>query len=324
MSKKVFLVIGVLAVVSLFATLLFKNYLGTENNLSMGMKQTSFVGSAPPDQMIAPAGMGESMRIEQDLHANVMDSGSPGFTSYPYPYIAPSDALGEDNRVYLKYANHSVVVNNVSEYVSQLRDYFLSIEGRILNTSINEMDRYQVVNMTIKVPVEKFDEASMKVSSGVKKVVNESISTQDITGEIVSQDEEVMRIQAEIDEKEADLAELTENTAEWRRIRTQLGNLEDQLERMSKSAANYKENVMYATLSVTAAENERYFRGAYGYYGNRPDLAEIFDRAWWSAKGNIGNVLSALVWLAVYSIFWAPIVILIWWLKRRKSSTRKS
>lgn len=342
MSKKVFAVIGVLAIATFFLSLVLKNY-GYMLFPSMGEKvlysdlsyqepvRVDWIEPAatPATPMVTTpmaggVGMGTSANMAtEDSFATreYVDMGYPAYGYSPYTYISSGDALGLDNRIYLKSAYHSVVVNDISGYTNQLKEYFLSLDGRILSTSINQMDRYQVANITAKIPVDRFDEAAAKVTSGVKKVVSENISSQDITGEVVAQDDEITRIQGEIDKKEADLAELTENTAEWRRIRTQIENLEAQLARISKSTENFKENVMYATLSVSAADNERYFKGGYGY---QPGIPEIFDKAWWSAKGNLGHILSAVVWIVVYSIFWAPIVLLIWWLKRRKISTKKA
>lgn len=330
MSKKVFAVIGVLAIVTFFLSLVLSNY-GYMLFSPMGEKVSySDLSYREPAQMPVPTAGGISMATDTATGMatdSFATSGyaDPGYSAYgypPYTYISSGDAMGIDSRIYLKSAYHSVVVNDIGVYINQLKEYFLSLDGRILNTSIDQIDRHQVASITAKIPVDRFDEATAKVTSGVKKVVSENISSQDTTGEVVAQDDEIARIKGEIDKKEADLAELTENTAEWRRVRTQIENLEAQLARISKSTENFKESVMYATLSVSAADNERYFRG--GYYGHEPGFPEIFDEAWWSAKGHLGRVLSAVVWISVYSIFWAPIVLLIWWLKRRKIPTKKA
>jgi hypothetical protein len=245
-----------------------------------------------------------------------------GIYPEPYPrYITNTDALNVNERVYIKSSYHQVVVNDVNTYSAQMKDYILSINGRILSTSLNAMDRYKTGYLNVKVPVERFDEAVNQVASGTKKVVSEQVSSEDVTGSIVAQDEEIVRLQGEISLKEAELEDATANTAEWRRINTQLQNLMKQLDRATSSSENYQEEVSYSTINITFADSERYFSGSYGGH-YQPDIRDIAYKAWWSVRDNFSFVLTAAVWIAVYGVFWAPVVLLIMWLKRRKSANK--
>jgi hypothetical protein len=243
---------------------------------------------------------------------------------YPeaYPrYIRHSNALDVNERVYIKSSYHQVVVEDVRTYSAQMKDYILSINGRILDTSINSIDRYKTGYLNVKVPVERFDEAVNQVASGTNKVVSEQVSSEDVTGSIVAQDEEMVRLQEEISLKEVELESATANTAEWRRINTQLQNLMKQLDRIASSSENYQEEVSYSTININFADSERYFTGTYGGH-YQPDIRDIAYKAWWSVRDNFSFVLTAAVWIAVYGVFWAPVVLLIMWLKRRKSANK--
>jgi hypothetical protein len=124
--------------------------------------------------------MGSTM----EMKIGVGPDGSYGTSSYMpepdiYPYYGQDYALDVEQRVYEKSSNHTVVVDNVAQYMQQTREYLVSLGGRIINSSSGTTEMYQenpflnnkynYGNIYAKVPVEKFEEAQNMITAGVKK-----------------------------------------------------------------------------------------------------------------------------------------------------------
>lgn len=315
MPKKLFAVIGVLAVVSLFLTwvvsqnrsTLFYKMMGADSDTAM-MREPAVMPSIGFD---GGMGSGEMGMMTEDR--------ALGGLSYPYPYY-PDEALGEENRVYLQSAYHEVVVKDVSGYVQQLKDYFAGVDARVLNTSQANTDRYQTAYLYVKVPVDRFDEAVAKISQGVDKVVSENVSMDDVTGTVVSQAEQVERLEQQVVDKETELAGLTENTTQWRLVNNQLQNLRRQLEAAQDNAEDFSETTQYASISIQIADSERYFKGMYRPY--QPDFRDTVYDAWLSLQGSLSSLVVTLIWIAVYAVLWAPVVAIVWWIWKKRQGIK--
>lgn len=312
MPKKLFAVVGALAVV----TLLFTGFVSRKAGFSMPMMDSSEDIAIMREPAALPSTGGYGMG--GDMGMMVQDKAMGGIT-YPYPYY-PDDALNEEQRVLLQSANQDVVVGDIPAYVQQLKEYFSSIDARVLNTSMSNMDRYQTAYMHVKVPVNSFDAAVDRVGQGVEKVINSSISSDDVTGTVVSQAERVAQLEEDVAEKEAELAGLTENTAQWRVVQLQLNRLRDQLEAAQRAAKNFGETTQYATITIQAADSERYFKGI--YQGADPDFGESAYDAWMSLRGSLMRLVVAVIWLAIYSVLWAPVVALVWWIWKKRQAKK--
>lgn len=223
----------------------------------------------------------------------------PG-TSLP-PYYYGDDALDVENRVYEKYAYQSAVVDNVDAYTKQLEEYVLSIDGRVLSSSISQQREFQVGYIMAKVPEPKFQESVNRIAEGVKKVVSKDINSQDITGSYTNTQEQIQRIQDQIAEAQIRLEE-AETDAERRRIELEIQRLERSLQSAQNQADSVEQRVTYATIQVSVADSERYFNPDV-----RPSLWEQFKSAWRSLA-DIGYLLGFIaIWTVVYAIIWVPV-----------------
>lgn len=217
------------------------------------------------------------------------------------PYY-DDDALDVENRSYEQYANHSVVVDDVNTYLRGLKEYFLSINGVVLNSSLSSMDKFQSGSLYVKVPVEKFDEATGRVTENVKKVVDESVSAMDITGQVVNTTETVVALQEQKALKEAQLKD-AKTEVEKTRIQIEIDRLARQITTAQKAQESVESRTEYASLSITAADSERYFNP-----GSTGDFRYELERAWESLKSFVKVLFVFGIWLAVYSVIWAPII----------------
>lgn len=307
MSKKLFAAIGLLAV----ATLVVSFFLSNGRNLGMSLSKNEIGGVYPPatPPIPAPGFDGRGVVSSEVMQAEPM--------ILPYP---TDEALDVTNRVMEKSSFHQLVVDDVSTHVNSLKDYVNSLGGLMLNSTVSQEDKYQTAYLTAKVPVDRFDEAVASVSQGAKKVFTERVNAYDVTASVVNLQEEIVRLEAEISEKEAEIAEYERASLEWQRANNQLTSLQRQLDNVKNQLENTEERVEYSTMTIILANSERYFKGQMGVY--EPDLVDVVREAWESLGSSLRFVVMAVIWLAVYSVLWAPVVLVIWWLKKRKDQPR--
>jgi len=316
--KSVILPVLALAIISVLAS----TYFSYRRMSPLGMDISMPVSMSSPTMM----GSMERMQNEPDFDS----AGTVSFTADDFsagtskvmpmpPYYGAGDALNVEDRVYQKSAYVGVVVDDVAQYIRQQKEYFLSIEGRVLSSSLDTSSKYQSGYLYVKVPVTKFDEATGRVTQGVKDVVNENISAQDITGQKVNTDDQVANLQDQIAEKEIELVD-AQNTVDKTRIELQLKRLREQLTQSQNAQTQVTSEVEYASISISASNNARNFD-----QNIQPSLMEELQRAWQSLSGAGYLVGVMLIWAVVYAVFWLPIVLLIRWIMmKRKNNVVKT
>ena len=195
-----------------------------------------------------------------------------GGTSMPYYY---QDDLGLDveNRLYDRSANYSVIVDDVQGYMRSMREYILSVDGVVLNDNFSQGSRWNSGNLFAKVPVEKFSEASTRVTENVKEIFNSSSNSSDVTGSHVRASDRVSETEVMLAETQADLEVAQTNlekaesgSVQWRQFRTEVIQLENrvkmyesQLKQYRASVDSIETQVEYATISISASDSKRYF-----------------------------------------------------------------
>lgn len=303
MSKKIplILIVGILGLLSAGA-LWFMTKSGSVSPLLGGVYMDRTV---PGIGVSSSQPAREPMMMEQGMDKMGTSIAPMPPTYYPYP----GDALNVADRSIQKYAYHSVVVNNVDEYMKNIKEYFQSIGGTVLsyNQGTSQYD-YLYGNLTVKVPQEKFDEAVNRVTQDVKKVITASVDVQDITGEVVAVNTTLQDLQDRKAEQEISLAEAA-NETERRRIQLEIDRLNRQIEQYEQSQQNQEERINYGTLNISVANREYNFNGG----GPRP-LLEVVQEAWRSLKSTGFGILYFLIWVVVYAAIWIPVVLLARWI----------
>lgn len=299
MNRK-YLLIGGLIVVLAGGTLLFVK----ANNYRMPVTMPEF-------------GMGSTTMMQDDYlsvpskAAVGMAGDTVGYQVMP-PYYGGNDALTEEQRQYQTYASYSVVVDDVAGYLGKLRETYLGMEGRVLNLSTNTSGKYQSGYMTAKVPVASFDAATQEVTKGVKKVVDQSINSTDVTGVAVGIDQQIQQLETQRSQREIDLLE-AKTDADKKRIQLDITRLQNQIESLKKQQQSQQDQVQYATISVSAANSENVYNP-----NAQPDLGDTFRQAIDSVMGNLLVVAQFFIWAAVYAVVLVPAVWVVGKLRRKQ------
>lgn len=237
--------------------------------------------------------MGVSKGMVEDYSTSIM------------PMYYPDNALHVTERMIEKTSYHGVVVKDVSAYMSEMKEYLTGLGGVILNSSVETNNKYTSGSLTVEVPTDRFDEVVTRVTQGVKKVVSESVNAYDITGQV---DGSQQQLQLLLDEKALKQAQLKDATTEVAKakIEIEIARLDRQIAFAQSAVDTQKERVAYSSVTVTAADNEKYFN-----YDASGDISYEFSRAWESLKNTVKVAALFGVWLVVYSIVWLPVVLIV-------------
>lgn len=238
-----------------------------------------------------------------------------------YPQPIGGDALDTEDRSYTKNSSHQVVVKDVTAYIKQMREYILSIDGRVLSTSTNTTEKYASGYIYAKVPVAKFEEATGRVTEGVQKVMDESINASDVTGQVVGIADKLQSLQDQKALKEAELAEAKAKNSSATvtlRLQQEINRFNQQIDALQKQQQATTNEVEYASVSISAASSERYFAGS----EYQPTFWEEIQNAIESLGGSGRVIARLIIWTAVYSVIWLPIMLVVKWLKRGKTAVQ--
>lgn len=230
----------------------------------------------------------------------------PTYDYYPYP---SNNALDLTDRSVQKYSSHSLVANNVDEYLKNIRTYLTSIGGTVLSYDQGTgKNQYIYGSLMARVPVETFDEAVDKVTQDAQKVVFANVSAQDVTGQVVSLADQIQSLEDQKAQLEIDL-DAAKTETEKRSIQLQISQIDRQITRLQQSADSVDESVQYATMNISVSNREYYFTGD----GPRP-VMDVVREAWYSLKGTGFGLIYFLIWVGVYAIIWLPVLLLARWI----------
>lgn len=230
---------------------------------------------------------------------------------YPLPPMGGGDALTVADRVYEYNSYHSVIVDDVSSYVTNLKEYIKNTNGVILSVSQSRRDDTEYAAMYAKVPVSSFDQATKKVTENVEKIVTESINTADRTGEVVNTADQVAALNQEIAIKQAQLKEATLQS-EKNRIQNEIEMIQKKVTALQEQNEAIQEQVEYATVNVTASDDEGYFDP-----NGQQSLWQVLKDALKSVKGSLYSVVVLFIWVAVYSVILIPAYVAFKWVRGR-------
>jgi hypothetical protein len=228
----------------------------------------------------------------------------------PYPYYPPTyggDALNVTDRSVQKFSSQTFVVTNVNDYLQKTKEYLASIGGIVLTYNQGTSNRSSYGYLTVKVPIDKFEQATTEVSKDVKKVIDESINIQDVTGQTVNIAEQIQSLKDSKAVQEAALED-AKSAAEKQKIQIEINRLDRQIKLMEDNQQVVLDQVDYATMSISISDKESYFNGS------TRSLWDVLQQAWWSLKDTAIGLISFLIWVAVYAIIWIPVLLLARWI----------
>lgn len=255
---------------------------------------------------------------EYDIAKPSMGISAPSIDYWPGPVYPRDHALDEVDRVYRKSADYSLVANDVTAYMRGMREFILSIDGRVLSSSQNKSGRYDSGYLYVMVPVDKFEEATGRVTADVQDVYHESVSATDETGRKVAADDRVKDLEEQKLQKEIELLEAV-SEAQKKKIQLEITRIEQQLESARQQQGQVDETIEYSSITISVASSARYYNPE-----AEIDLRGEFQEALRSVKMVGVLLVYVLIWAGMYAVLLLPPIIIIKLLLRRRKKSSES
>ncbi len=223
------------------------------------------------------------------------------------------------DRMVVKNSSLSLLVENVRDIQKQIIEKAESFGGYMVDSWLNSPEGAERGTVTVRVPVEKLDEAISYFGSLSVRVVSENMVGTDVTDQYVD-------IQARLDTlgktkskfeeilaKSEEIQDILSAQREIINVQEQIDSLKGRAKYLEKTAQMAKITISLSTdeLSLPYAPTEAW----------RPRV--IFKKAVRSLVGSARKAGTAVIWVGVYSVVWLPVTGVVYLIKKKAKSKKK-
>lgn len=269
---------------------------GGAANTAAPYNQAESVAVAPA----APPAQGGSA-----LDSDAAKSNSPG--------SAADQAQPQIDRLVIKTAKLSLQVESVRDAETAVRAKVQSLGGYVITSESSGYDAATTTQISFRVPAQRFDEALAGVQGLAKRVTGRSISGDDVTEEFVDLQSRMRNLEATRDRLQSFLDKAS-TVDEALNVNQSLSDIQGQIEQAKGRMQFLQQNAALSTISVTlspvAVEPPLVQEDGW-------DPVTVARRAFRSLIELGQGLAEVAIVLLVWTPAWLPIVLLVWWLRRR-------
>jgi hypothetical protein len=258
--------------------------------------------NSPPVQSVAEA---PPAPISGSLDANGGAAARPADQTAPAPgQTAPSDS----QRLVIKTAQLSLQVESVRDAEIAIRNKVNELGGYIVTSQSNGTDQNLFMDMTFRVPSNRFEDALNGVQGLAKKVLSRSLGGEDVTAEYVDLDSRMRNLEATRDRLLA-LLQKAEKVEDALAVNQALTDVQGQIEQAKGRMEYLKKSSALSTISVSLQPI--------------PQTPIISEDGWEPLRVarialrdllEVGQGLAeVIIKLLVFTPIWLPIVLLLRW-----------
>jgi hypothetical protein len=236
------------------------------------------------------------------------DQQTSGTQQQKPPQVQPK--IDWDKKI-IKTADLNLEVKTYNNFYKSLREKVAQLGGYVAQEQQTQTD-YKLENtLVIKVPVEQFDNALNLVTTGVEKINQKHITSEDITGEVV---DTKSRIEAkrQIRLRYLDLLKQAKNMEEILNVQSEINDVQEEIESASGRVNYLTHSAAYSTINLTFYE----ILNASAVTNNKPSFASRISNAFNSGWSWIGELFVGII--SIWPLL-LLIIALIIILKRNKT-----
>ncbi len=190
----------------------------------------------------------------------------------------------------IKNASLNLEVKDYNIFYKSFREKVRSLGGYVAQEEQTQSD-YKIENsLTIKVPVDQFDNALTLLTSNVEKINERKISSQDVTAEFVDTKSR-MEAKKQVRQRYMDLLKQAKNMEEILNVQSEINGIQEEIESAAGRIEYLGHSSSYSTINVT------YYQvlNSSAKDNNKPSFgAKIFD-AFKTGLGWIADLFIGLV-----------------------------
>lgn len=240
-------------------------------------------------------------------------SGEIASNIIPPPQEAPP-TTDIKNRLVIKESYLSLLVENVLSVQKQIIKKAEGLGGYMVNSNLDNPQEQASATVIVRIPSEKLEQALEYFRSLSVKVISENLQGQDVSDQYVDIEAKLQTLYKtkakfeEIMEKATQIADILNIQREIINLQSQIDSFKGQKQYLEQSAKLAKLTVYLSTdeLALPYAPSEAW----------RPKV--IFKQAVRSLIGNLRRLGTVLIWVAVYSVVWIPVGIIVFVILRKK------
>lgn len=263
--------------------------------------------------------LSKQQRFGGEMMADVTLPKSGGGAADMMRSILPPDSetpptSGQD-RLVIRETTLSMVVKDVSESIKTIQQKTEDLDGYMVNSHLSKPEESASGAITVRVPEEKLSDALDAFRRAGLRVVDENVSGRDVTDQYVDLEARLATLNKtktkfeEILDKAIQVQDILTVQRELVNLQSQIDSVKGQQQYLSQSAKLSKITVYLSTdeFSLPYSPADPW----------RPNV--VFKLAVRSLVSNLRNIGSALIWITVYSPLWVPILIVVFFVKRKKA-----
>ncbi len=237
----------------------------------------------------------------------------PAGVASPTPLSAAGSARPENERLIIRSGEIHIRVPDLDSAEASLKAAVAELGGYILSAQRSGVDDAAVMQVTFRVPAERFDEALAAVQALAKVVVTKELKGEDVTEEYVDLDAQLRNLEA-TRSRLLSFLDKAMKVDDALAVQRALTDIQGQIERIAGRIKYLRQSAAMSTITVHLfPETSTKVVSAEGWRPGETGRMAI--------RGLIGfaqSLADIAIVLGVWSPVWAPLVVLIWWARKRR------
>jgi len=253
----------------------------------------------------APSPVADNMTANESVH---LDSATaPQQTPKPkQPQQNLPQAKVDWDKKIIKTGSLNAEVKNYDSFYLSVREKVKNLGGYIAQEQQDQSD-YKIENsLTIKVPVDQFDNAITELTAGTDKINERKITSQDVTGEYVDTKSR-MEAKREVRQRYIDLLKQAKNMQEILNVQSEINDVQGEIESAAGRINYLSHSSSYSTINLTFFQVLNISAKEYSEPSFWTKITESFKTGWqWT-----GNLIIGLVSIWPVILFFLGIWIIV-------------
>lgn len=192
-----------------------------------------------------------SRRDKKDVREGMLDTTAmPDQVANKNPDLKNNSQQNADyDKRIIKTANLNIEISNYNNFNSELHKNVKQFGGYIAQEEQNQSEYLVSNNVTIKVPVEQFDDAVVKLVAGNKAIIEKKISSDDVTMEIVDVKSR-MEAKKQFRQRYLDLLKQAKNMNDILQVQTEINGIQEQIESANGRMTYLNHASVFSTINL--------------------------------------------------------------------------
>jgi hypothetical protein len=216
----------------------------------------------------------------------------------------------------IKTATLNLEVKEYNSFYKSIREKVSQLGGYVAQEEQSQTS-YKIENtLIVKVPVDQFDNALLQVTTGVEKINEKKITSEDVTGEVVDTKSR-MEAKRQIRQRYIDLLKQAKNMEEVLNVQSEINDIQEDLESASGRVNYLTHSAAYSTINLTFYQvlNEAAKNSDKISFSSR--LSNAFKTGW----GWVGEIFVGII--SIWPLL-LMIIAVIFYFKRNKAVRTKT